>query len=109
MLIESQMVEGDNKLHVNESDPKLVDLQSVAAEMQRLREENIRLRSLFQEHGIQSPAVQSTTEIPVTTSALPSAHVPMPVIRQLALSYPLQRNAHNRIGRDVTWLRDEEY
>jgi hypothetical protein len=71
------MVEGDSKLHVNESDSKLVDLQSVAAEMQRLREENIRLRCLLQEHGIQSPAVQSTTGIPVTTSALPSAHVPV--------------------------------
>jgi hypothetical protein len=71
------MVEGDSKLHVNESDPKLVELQSVAAEMQRLREENIRLRCLLQEHGIQSPAVQSTIGIPVTTSALPSAHVPV--------------------------------
>jgi hypothetical protein len=28
------MVEGDSKFHVNESDSKLVDLQSVAAEMQ---------------------------------------------------------------------------
>jgi len=63
--------------HVNESDPKLVDLQSVAAEMQRLRGENIRLRCLLQEYGIQSPAVQSTTGIPVTTNALPSAHIPV--------------------------------
>jgi len=69
------MVEGDSKLHVNESDPKLVDLQSVAAEMQRLREENIRLRCLLQEHGIQSPAVQSTIGIPVTTSALPRSRL----------------------------------
>jgi hypothetical protein len=43
------MVEGDSKLHVTESDPKLLDLQSVAAEMQRLREENIRLQCLLQE------------------------------------------------------------
>ena len=71
------MVEGDSRLHVNESDPKLVDLQSVAAEMQRLRGENIRLRCLLQEYGIQSPAVQSTTGIPVTTNALPSAHIPV--------------------------------
>src|SRR6266480_5959908 len=71
------MVEGDSKLHVNESDPKLLDLQSVAAEMQRLREENIRLRCLLQEHGIQIPAVQSTTGIPIATSALPSAHIPV--------------------------------
>ncbi len=70
------MVEGDGRLHVNES-PKLVDLQSVAAEMQRLRGENIRLRFLLQEYGIQSPAVQSTTGIPVTTNALPSAHIPV--------------------------------
>src|SRR5882724_13718106 len=71
------MVEGDSRLHVNESDPKLVDLQSVAAEMQRLRGENICLRCLLQEYGIQSPAVQSTTGIPVTTNALPSAHIPV--------------------------------
>jgi hypothetical protein len=43
--------------------------------MQRLREENVRLRGLLQEHGIQIPAVQSTTVIPVTTNALPSAHI----------------------------------
>jgi hypothetical protein len=60
---------------VNESDPKLLDLQSALAEMQRLREENVRLRRLLQEHGIQVP-VQSTNEIPVTTSVLPSAHAP---------------------------------
>ena len=71
------MVEGDSKLHVTESDPKLLDLQSVAAEMQRLREENIRLQCLLQEHGIQIPAVQSTTGIPIATSALPSAHIPV--------------------------------
>ena len=58
---------------VNESDPKLLDLQSTIAEVQRLREENVRLRRLLQEHGIQIP-VQSTNEIPVTTSVLPSAH-----------------------------------
>jgi hypothetical protein len=62
-------------LHVNESNPKLLDLQSALAEMQRLREENVRLRGLLQEHGIQIPAVQSTTVIPVTTNALPSAHI----------------------------------
>lgn len=62
---------------MNESDPKLVDLQSVAAEMQRLRGENIRLRCLLQEYGLQIPAVQSTTGIPVTTNALPSAHIPV--------------------------------
>ncbi len=71
------MVEGDIELHVNESDTKLLDLQSVAAEMQRLREENIRLRCLLQEHGIQIPVVQSTTGIPITTSAVQSAHVPV--------------------------------
>ena len=69
------MVEGDSKLHVNDSDPKPLDLQSVLAEMQRLREENIRLQCLLQEHGIQIPAVQSATGIPVTTSALLSAHI----------------------------------
>jgi hypothetical protein len=62
---------------VNESNPKLLDLQSALAEMQRLREENVRLRCLFQEHGIQIPAAQSTTVIPVTTNALPSAHIPV--------------------------------
>jgi hypothetical protein len=31
----------------------------------------------LQEHGIQIPAVQSTTVIPVTTNALPSAHIPV--------------------------------
>ena len=46
-------------LHVNESNPKLVDLQSALAEMQRLREENVRLRCLLQEHGIQIPAAGS--------------------------------------------------
>jgi len=71
--------------HVNESDPKLLDLRSVLAETQRLREENIRLRCLLQEHGIHIPTVQSTTGIPVTTSGLgipevgglPSAHIPV--------------------------------
>ena len=62
---------------MNESNPKLVDLQSALAEMQRLREENVRLRCLLQEHGIQMPAAQSTTVIPVTTNALPSAHIPV--------------------------------
>jgi hypothetical protein len=62
---------------VNESNPKLVDLQSALAEMQRLREENVGLRCLLQEHGIQIPAPQSNTEIPVTTNALPSAHIPV--------------------------------
>ena len=45
--------------------------------MHRLREENVRLRCLLQEHGIQIPAAQSTTVIPVTTNALPSAHIPV--------------------------------
>jgi len=63
--------------HGNESDPKLMDLRSVLAEVQRLREENIRLRCLLQEHGLHIPAVQSATGIPVTTSALPSAHIPV--------------------------------
>jgi hypothetical protein len=62
-------------LHVNESNPKLLDLQSALAEMQRLREENVRLRCLLHEHGVQIPAVQSTTVIPVATNALPSAHI----------------------------------
>jgi superfamily II DNA or RNA helicase len=62
---------------VNESNPKLLDLQSALAEMQRSREENVRLRCLLQEHGIQIPPVQSTTGIPVTTNALPSAHIPV--------------------------------
>src|SRR5713101_4098398 len=69
------MVDGDNGLH--ESDPKFLDLRSVLAEVQRLREENIRLRCLLQEHGVHIPAVQSTTGTPVTTSALPSAHIPV--------------------------------
>src|SRR5713101_2075130 len=38
-------------LHVNESNPKLLDLQSALAEMQRLREENVRQRCLLQEHA----------------------------------------------------------
>ena len=63
--------------HLNKSDPKLMDLRSVLAEVQRLLEENIRLRCLLQEHGIQIPSVPSTTGIPVTTSALPSAHIPV--------------------------------
>jgi len=61
---------------VNESNPKLLDLQSALAEMQRLREENVRLRCLLQQHSIQIPAAQSTTGIPVTTNALPSAPIP---------------------------------
>jgi hypothetical protein len=62
---------------VNESNPKLLDLQSALAEMRRLREENVRLRRLLQAHGIQIPAPQSNTVIPVTTNALPSAHIPV--------------------------------
>src|SRR5207253_915444 len=64
-------------LHVNESNPKLLDLQSALAEMQRLREENVRQRCLLQQHGIQIPAVQSTTGILVRTNAVPSAHIPV--------------------------------
>jgi superfamily II DNA or RNA helicase len=59
---------------VNESDPKLLDLQSALAEVQRLREENVRLRRILQDHRIQLPVVQSPNGIPVTTSALPSPH-----------------------------------
>ncbi len=62
---------------MNESDPKLLDLQSALAEVQRLREENVRLRCLLQEHGIQLPVVQSPNGIPVTTSTQPSAHTPV--------------------------------
>ena len=57
---------------MNESDPKLLDLQSALAEVQRLGEENVRLRRILQDHGIQLPVVQSPNGIPVTTSALPS-------------------------------------
>jgi hypothetical protein len=45
--------------------------------MQGLREENVRLRCLLQQHGVQIPGPQSTTAIPVTTNALPSAHIPV--------------------------------
>jgi hypothetical protein len=62
---------------VNESDPKLLDLQSAIAEVQRQREENVRLRRLLQDHGIQLPVVQSPNGIPVTTSTLPSAQTPV--------------------------------
>lgn len=49
---------------MNESDPKLLDLQSARAEVQRLREESVRLRRLVQDHGIQLPVVQSPNGIP---------------------------------------------
>jgi hypothetical protein len=62
---------------VNGSNPKLLDPQSALAEMQRLREENVRLRCHLQAHGIQIPAAQSNTVIPVITNALPSAHIPV--------------------------------
>jgi superfamily II DNA or RNA helicase len=62
---------------VNESDPKLLDLQSAVAEVQRQREENVRLRRLLQDHGIQLPVVQSPNGVPVTTSTLPSPHTPV--------------------------------
>jgi hypothetical protein len=62
---------------VNESDPKLLDLQSALAEVQRLREENVRLRGLLQEHGIQLPVVQSPNGIPVRTSTQPITHTPV--------------------------------
>ena len=62
---------------MNESDPQLLDLQSALAEVQRLREENVRLRRLLQQHSIQLPVVQSPKGIPVTTSALPRAHTPV--------------------------------
>jgi fumarylacetoacetate (FAA) hydrolase family protein len=61
---------------VKESDPKLLDLQSALAEVQRLREENVRLRSLLQEHGIQLPVVQPLTGIPIRTSTQ-IAHTPV--------------------------------
>jgi hypothetical protein len=54
-----------------------MDLQSALAEMQRLREENVRLRCLLQEHGIQIPAPQSYTVIPATMNALPCAPIPV--------------------------------
>ncbi len=38
--------------HVNESDPKLMDPRLVLAEVQRLREENIRLRPPWAAGGI---------------------------------------------------------
>jgi len=81
-------------LHVNESNPKLLDLQSALAEMQRLREENVRLRCLLHEHGIQIPAVQSTTVIPVATNALPSAHN----VLMLARMYARRLKGYNLIG-----------
>ena len=62
---------------MNESDPKLLDLQSAIAEVQRQREEDVRLRGLLQDHGIQLPVVQSPNGIPVTTSTLPSAQTPV--------------------------------
>jgi hypothetical protein len=64
---------------VSESDPKLLDLQSAIAEVQRQREEeeNVRLRRLLQDHGIQLPVVQSPNGISVTTSTLPSPHTPV--------------------------------
>ena len=37
----------------------------------------VRLRCLLQEHGIQIPAAQSNTVIPVITNALPGAHIPV--------------------------------
>jgi len=40
---------------VNDSDPKILDLQSALAEVQRLREENVRLLCLLQEHGTKLP------------------------------------------------------
>jgi hypothetical protein len=61
---------------VKDSDPKLLDLRSALAEVQRLREENVRLLCLLQEHGTQVPVAQSTIGIPVTASVLPSAHTP---------------------------------
>ena len=62
---------------MNESDPKLLELQSAIAEVQRQREENIRLRRLLQDHGIQLPVVQSPNDIPVTRSTQPSPRTPV--------------------------------
>ena len=62
---------------MNESDPKLLDPQSALAEVQRLREENVRLRRLLQDHGIQLPVVQSPNGFPVTTSTLPRPDTPV--------------------------------
>ncbi len=89
---------------MNESSPKLLDLQSALAEMQRLREENVRLRCLLQEHGIQIPAAESTTGILVTTNA--RAHIPVLKAEQrIALFRNLFR------GRDdvyaVRWENDD--
>jgi hypothetical protein len=75
-LIESQIVDGDNGFTGTNLNPTLLDLQSALAEMQRLREENVCLRYLLQEHGIPIPAAQFTAGIPVTTSALSSPHTP---------------------------------
>jgi hypothetical protein len=61
---------------VKDSDPKLLDLRSAVVEVQRLREENVRLLWLLPEHGTQVPVAQSTIGIPVTASILPSAHTP---------------------------------
>ena len=61
---------------MNESDPKFSDLQSALAEVQRLREENVRLRRFLQDHDIQIPLVPPTNGIPVTTSARPNTQTP---------------------------------
>ena len=53
---------------MNESNPKLLNLDSTLAETRRLRAENARLQRLLQEHGIQIPGFPFTDAIPVATS-----------------------------------------
>jgi hypothetical protein len=61
---------------MNESDPKLLDLQSALAEVQHLREENVRLRRLLQGIAYRFRC-SPRTRLPVTTSVLPGAHAPV--------------------------------
>ena len=61
---------------MNDSDPKFSDLQSALAEVQRLRDENVRLRRFLRDHDIQIPLVPPTNGITVTTGARPSIHTP---------------------------------
>jgi hypothetical protein len=62
---------------MNESDPKLLSLESALAETRRLREENARLQRLLQEHGIQISGFPFTDGIPVATSAPLGARTPV--------------------------------
>jgi hypothetical protein len=78
-IIPDRVTDGRRRqwLHVNESNPKLPDLQFALAEMQRLREENARLQRLLQEHGIQIPEIPFTDGIPVAVSAPSGARTPV--------------------------------